>query len=228
MTSSLGGFFGGSKGITWPDQPPKKVSGTITAVHPPEAVNDPKTGLPTDRQQVRIELSTDERDPEIQFDDGARTLYVKSYMRSAIGDALRRAGAKEPQIGGTLTVTFVRTEAPERPGLSASKHFEAVYEAPSPGTAEHFGTNGQVGTAQVPPPVAAATPPKPDGISDAAWAAMDAATRATVAATMPPPPAAAGPVKPDAISDAAWASMDAATRATVAATMSVGSDKAPF
>ena len=181
---TLGGFFGGGKGITWPDQPPKTITGTITCVHPPEPVNDPKTGLPTDRQQVRIELDTTDRDPESQFDDGARTLYVKSYMRSAIGDALRRAGAKEPAIGGTLTVSFVRTEPADRPGLSPSKHFEAVYAPPSKGVAEHFGTATPAAAPAV--PVSGAAPVKPPAISDVAWAAMDDATKATVSATMAP------------------------------------------
>ena len=179
---TLGGFFSGSKGITWPDHPPKEITGTITAVHPPEAVLDPKTGQPTERQQVRIELATTERDPELQFDDGARTLYVKSYMRGAIGDALRRAGAKEPEIGGKLTVKFVRTEPADRPGLSPSKHFEATYVAPTVSTADHWGTgNG----GQPAPPAAAPPLVKPPAISDAAWAAMDEATKRTVAATMP-------------------------------------------
>jgi hypothetical protein len=185
INMTLGGFFGGGKGITWPDQPPKTITGTITVVHPPEAVNDPKTGLPTDRKQVRIELETTERDPDQQFDDGARTLYVKSYMRSAIGDALRRAGAKEPEVGGTLTVTFVRTEPADRPGLSPSKHFEAVYAPPSRGVAEHFGTAAAPGPASAAPAApAAAALVKPAAISDVAWAAMDDATKATVSATM--------------------------------------------
>ena len=179
---TLGGFFGGGKGITWPDQPPKTITGIITAVHAPEPVQDPKTGKPTERMQVRIELDTNERDPESQFDDGARTLYVKSYMRGAVGDALRRAGVREPAIGGTLTVTFVRTEPADRPGLSPSKHFEASYQPPSKGVAEHFGaTNGNAAPAAAP---AAPAPVKPASISDVAWAAMDDATKATVSATM--------------------------------------------
>jgi hypothetical protein len=181
--STIGGFFtGGGKGITWPDEPGKSVTGTITAVHEPEAVLDPKTGQPTDRQQVRMELQTDERDPEADFDDGQRTLYVKSYMRGAIGDALRRAGAREPKIGGKLTVTFVRTEPPERPGLSASKHFEAVYEPPST-TGSFFG-NGDNSAAPSQPPAAQALPPKPAAIAQEAWNAMPDNVKRSVAATM--------------------------------------------
>lgn len=179
--STIGGFFtGGGKGITWPENPPQTITGTITAVHPPEAVNDPKTGQPTERQQVRIELATDMKDPNADFDDGARTLYVKSYMRGAVGDALRKAGTSEPKIGGRLTVTFVRTEAPERPGLSPSKHFEATYEPPTAGTSNFFSGNTSTAVATG----NGAAPVKPAAISDAAWAAMDPATQAAVAQTM--------------------------------------------
>lgn len=142
-------FGGGGKGITWPDQPPKTVSGVITMVHPPEPQRDPKTGLPTDKMQIRIELETAERSPEIEFDDGARTLYVKSYMRSAIGDALKKVGEKEPKIGGTLTVAFVRLEPPERPGLNPGKIYEAVYQPPAV-TGDFFnGGQGQAPQAAV-------------------------------------------------------------------------------
>lgn len=225
---TLGGFFGGSKGITWPDTPGKQIVGTISAVHPPEAVNDPKTGQPTDRMQVRIELITDERDPEIQFDDGSRTLYVKSYMRSAIGDALRRAGVKEPTVGGRLMVRFTHTEPPERPGLSASKHFEAAYEPPPSGTAEHFGAGAPPAAAPavppaVPPAAAPAVPPQAPPVSPAAAAVQGVPT--AVQQVFPGAVPVAQPVKPAAISDAAWAAMDPATRATVAATM--GADAAP-
>lgn len=220
---TLGGFFGGSKGVNWPDQPPKQIVGTITAVHPPEAVNDPKTGLPTDRQQVRIEIVTDERDPEIQFDDGARTLYVKSYMRSAIGDALRRVGAREPEVGGKLLVKFVRTEPADRPGLSPSKHFEAAYEAPPTGVADHFGTQAVAPAPQIP----AAVPQIPAAVQAAPQipAAVQAAFPTATVVSAPQIPAE--PVKPAAISDAAWAAMDLATRTTVAATMNTA-DKPPY
>jgi len=181
MSDSISGFFsGGGKGITWPSDPPKTVSGIITVVHPPEEVLDPKDGRPTGRKQIRIGLQTDERDPSDPDDDGARTLYVKSYLRGAIGDALRKAGERNgPQVGAKLTVTFVRTEAPDRPGLSPSKHFECVYEkgAAGGGTDYYSGSTGAT---------SAAEPVKPAGISDSAWAGMDAATRAKVADSMAP------------------------------------------
>jgi len=185
--SALGGFFtGGVKGITCPDQPQNGrnlVTGKILAIHPPEDQLDPKTQKPTGKQQVRIELETTERDPESEFDDGTRTLYVKSYLRGAIGDALRKAGKREPEVGGTLTVRFDRTEPPEKPGLSPSKHFEAEYIPPNK-TGQFFGTNSNSQSAPPTQHIINNGPAKPASISDAAWAAMDAGTRVAVANTM--------------------------------------------
>ena len=62
-------------------------------------------------------MQTDERDPSDQFDDGARTLYVRGWMTGAIGDAVRKASAREPQIGGKLTVTYTGDGQPSRPGI---------------------------------------------------------------------------------------------------------------
>lgn len=181
MSDSISGFFsGGGKGITWPSDPPKTVSGVITVVHPPEEVLDPKDGRPTGRKQIRIGLQTDERDPSDPDDDGSRTLYVKSYLRGAIGDALRKAGERNgPQVGAKLTVTFVRTEAPDRPGLSPSKHFECVYEKGAGGGGTDYYSGGAAASS-------GSEPIKPAGISDSAWAAMDASTKASVAASMAP------------------------------------------
>lgn len=236
---TIGGFFtGGGKGITWPDTPgapgpdglPGRtmVTGTITAVHPAEEIMDPKDQKPTGRFQVRIELMTAERDPQADFDDGARTLYVKSYMRGAIGDALRRQGLKEPKIGGTLTVTFIKTEPPERPGLSPSKHFEATYQPPTASTAGYFNGQGQQappqpqsGYAQVAPqPVPAPgqytqAPPQPQYAQQPAYAGAPAAPVPQQA----PPAATPEPPRPAAISEQAWAAMDPVTKVSVAQTM---------
>ena len=237
--STVSGFFtGGGKGITWPETPGKdggrvSVTGTITAVHPPEPVLDPKTGQPTDRQQVRIDLSTDERDPQADFDDGARTLYVKSYMRSAVGEALRRIGEKEPKVGGKLLVRFVRIEPPARPGLSPSKIFEAQYQPPAV-TGDYFNGGQPQQPAQQPPaaqwpvgggfanggpvqPPAQTGPARPANIPEAAWNTMDPATRAAVAAAQPA--ALVGPTKPATIPQAAWDAMSPTDQANVAASM---------
>lgn len=182
MTQSIGDFFsGGAKGITWPDEPPASVTGAITAVYPPEEILDPKDSKPTGKYQIRIMLQTDLRDPEIDDDDGRRTLYVKSWMRGAVGDALRKAGAKQPEIGATLTVKFVRTEAAERPGLSKSKHYEATYvPAASAAAGQFLDGNGTSAATSEPPPQ------RPPSITEGSWAAMDPATQKAVVRTMAP------------------------------------------
>lgn len=236
---TIGGFFtGGGKGITWPEQPgmpgpdgqPGRTmaSGTITAIHPAEEILDPKDQKPTGKFQVRMELATEERDPQADFDDGARTLYVKSYMRGAIGDALRRQGLKEPKVGGKLTVVFTKTEPPERPGLSASKHFEASYEPPAVSTAGYFNGQGQAPAPGYAPGQAA---PAPQYAQQPPPQAYQAPQYAQQAAMQPPPqqqyaappvqqaPPQAEPPRPEAISEQAWAAMDIATKNQVAATM---------
>ena len=221
MTSSLGGFFsGGAKGITWPDNPQTPggrtfVTGVIEQVHPPEPIVDIKTGLPTEKQQVRIMLKTDERDPSEPDDDGRRTLYVKSWMRSAVGDALRKAGAKEPETGGTLSVTFTHLEAADKPGMSPSKKFSATYTAP-PVTGGYFAPPAGAPAAPPAPPAAAYTPPAPPVQQQVP---QPVAPPQPVQQQIPQPVAAPAVAKPAAISDAAWAARDATTQAAVAASM---------
>lgn len=227
MTQSIGGFFsGGAKGITWPDEPPASVTGTIEAVHPPEEILDPKDDKPTGKYQIRIVLATDQRDSTIEDDDGRRTLYVKSWMRGAVGDALRKAGAKEPQVGARLTVTFTHTQPPDRPGLSKSKHYVAEYVPAANAAAGQFLNGGEPPTSN-----GSTGPQRPTSIPEAAWAAMDPATKATVAAASTPP-APAEPQRPASITEAAWAAMSPDVKAAVAKSLGgmapVGGDAPPF
>jgi len=237
--SAIGGFFsGGGKGITWPDFPgaPDKVTGgpgrtfvtgTITAIHPPEPVLDPKTSQPVQppKEQVRINLSTDERDGA--DDDGARTLYVKSWMRGAITDALRKAGESEPKVGGKLSVAFVRTEPPERPGLSASKHFEAQYEPPAATggffngqqTPQQGFGNSQQPQQQFPQQTTMQAPQFPQTVPQAAQQAGAMYPMQQPQQQAPQQQAQPEPQRPPAISEQAWAQMDAGTRQAVANTM---------
>lgn len=187
MTDSVGGFFGATRGrgISFPTVG-DSVTGTIVTVHPPEQSTDPATQQPAfdrngkPKMQVRIDLETDLREADDPDDDGSRTLYVRGWMRGSIADALRDVGETEPKPGGVLTVTFTHQDAPTSPGLSGIKKFSATYKPPPSGTAQHFAAGGQLGAAAAAKP----QPVKPAAISDTAWAAMDAATRATVAATM--------------------------------------------
>lgn len=215
---TLGGFFSsGAKGITWPERPDagrNAVSGVIETVHPPEPIIDLVTNQPTDKMQVRIVLKTEERDPTDPDDDGRRTLYVKSWMRGAVGQALTAAGVKEPEVGGTLAVQFTHLTPPDRPGLSPSKHFVAQYTKPAV-TAGYFGTGAP---AAAPGPVPAAAPPQ-QFTPPPAPPAPQPVPASPAAATQIPAAVGALVARPEAISEVAWASMDDATKATLAATL---------
>jgi hypothetical protein len=184
MTQSQGalaGFFsgGGGKSAKFPTIG-TTIAGTITAVHPPEPQRDFTTGLDVPgKTQVRIELATDQRDPEIEFDDGSRTLYVRGWMTGAIGEAIRKSGVKEPQIGGQLSVTYIKDGQPTRPGFQGPKQFSATYTPPTAAQASTSGFFNQAAPANVPIP-----DQPPAGIDPAAWAAMPADAKQAIANTL--------------------------------------------
>ena len=178
-TPSLNGFFGGGGGkyLKFPAIGTSH-TGVITCVHPPENQQDFDTRQPIEGKfQVRIELATDEREVSDPYDDGSRVLVTKGWLQGSIGDALRKAGAREPEIGGTLTVKYVRDGQPSRPGLNGPKQYEVVY-VPSAKTAGFFGTD----TPAV--PAVSVNDAPPPGVDAGAWNAMPPEARAAVKASL--------------------------------------------
>ena len=98
---------------------------------------DIKTGEPLEwpdgnpRQQLVIQLAT-EGEPEDTDDDLMRNLYVPipSAMRTAIADAIRRAGAHGIETGMRLGVKFTKQEAPKVKGFNGQKLYTAKVELP--------------------------------------------------------------------------------------------------
>lgn len=242
--STIGSFFGGGgKSFSWKDKPlGTTITGTIKAVHPPQPQTDPatqeivinkRTGQP--KMQVRIELATSERDPADPEDDGTRNLYVGGWMQGAVGDALRKAGRQEPEVGGQLTVQLTEREPNSTPGLNPINKFAAGY-VPAPVTGQFF--NGQPGAAQQ---VATALGPhgSPQMPNSAMGYQPQAAPVPGSPAYQPPasglaqpvaqyqPPAPPAPVKPPSIAQASWELMDPGTQAAVAATMLTNSPGEP-
>lgn len=94
--------------------------------------------------QLVVTLSTNERDPENPEDDGTRRLYVKGYMKNAVAGAVRAAGARGLEVGGTLTVTYSGDGEKKNAKFNAPKLFTAQYvsaaaaelNTPDPGTAQ--------------------------------------------------------------------------------------------
>lgn len=99
---------------------------------------DPLTWANGDpRMQLVVTLQTALKD---DYDDnGLRNLYVKGSkkpgtksLHDAVASAVRAAGAKGLEDGGTLTVTYVGAEPPppSAPKLDPRKLYSATYETP--------------------------------------------------------------------------------------------------
>ena len=114
-----------------------------------------KNGNP--KQQIIYTLQTDERDPEIEDDDGKRRVFAKWAIQRAISTCLAESGLAKVglQEGGTLTIKFSGTQKASQRGYSDIKLYEASYTAPPPRTlASGFGSEDVPQTAST--PVAAA------------------------------------------------------------------------
>lgn len=93
-----------------------------------------KNGNP--KQQIIYTLQTDERDPEIEDDDGKRRVFAKWAIQRAISTCLAESGLAKVglQEGGTLSIKFSGTQKASQRGYSDIKLYEASYTAPPPRT----------------------------------------------------------------------------------------------
>jgi hypothetical protein len=89
-----------------------------------------KNGNP--RQQIIYTLQTEERDAEIDEDDGKRRVFAKWAIQKAISTCLADMGLARQglQEGGTLTITHSATQKASQRGYNDIKLFEASYVAP--------------------------------------------------------------------------------------------------
>ena len=88
------------------------------------------------KMMLVVTIKTNERDPEIDDDDGERRLYVNkpSGMFAAISTAIKLSKGKFA-VGGTLAVKYVKNGKPKTPGFSPPKEYAARYTPPGePGT----------------------------------------------------------------------------------------------
>lgn len=84
------------------------------------------------RMQLVVTLATEERDPEIADDDGSRRLFIKGAMLKAVREAIKTAGARTIETGGTLAVKYTGDGDAPRPGFSPPKLYVAQYKVPAP------------------------------------------------------------------------------------------------
>jgi hypothetical protein len=80
-----------------------------------------------------ITVQTNLRDPEVEGDDGQRSLWIKGKsMTNAVKGAIRAAGASKRglEVGGWFSMTFTHETEPEFEGGSPTKHYEVQYIVP--------------------------------------------------------------------------------------------------
>lgn len=134
------------------------------------------------RLQLVVKIQTDERNPADLEDDGVRAIYVKGKsLTNAVRDAVRQAGAKGLEVGGTLTVTYVGDGKAERG--NPPKLYTAAYQRPATNAATDFlNADAPVSPAAPTSPAPAGQPPA--GVDPAVWNAMDINQRASILAAM--------------------------------------------
>ena len=116
----------------------------------------------TEREQWKIVLQTDERDPSIDGDEGKRALYAYWHLEQAFKDALHEGGAtKHNTIGGTLAVEFTGEDEPTGPGLNPPKLYRAQFQ---PGSAAAADLLAEQPAATPAPAPAAAPQPAADSL----------------------------------------------------------------
>lgn len=84
------------------------------------------------KQQIIYTLQTDERDPEIEDDDGQRRVFAKWAIQRAISNCLAEMGLSRQglQEGGILTITHSGTQPASKRGYNDIKLYEASYSPP--------------------------------------------------------------------------------------------------
>jgi hypothetical protein len=80
--------------------------------------------------QIVFTLETDERDPELDGDDGVRRLFAKAQMLTAIRDAIRKSGHRGDVKGGVLAVKYQEDGPAKTRGFNPPKVYAARFEAP--------------------------------------------------------------------------------------------------
>lgn len=137
--------------------------------------------------QIVITVQTNERDPELEADDGKRGIYIKAYgdQLRELKRAVREAGDDDVREGGTFTATYVGDGEKTNKAFDAPKLFSYSYQKPSGAAALIKGADTT--------PAAAPAPAAP---VDPAYAAYLAAQAAPAPAPAPEPTPAPAEVDP--------------------------------
>jgi hypothetical protein len=113
--------------------PGASVGGRITEKPTVEQQRDISTGEKkfwsdgNPMMQLVVTVQTNERDPEVEDDDGKRRIFVKGQMKQAVADAVRAVGGRGLEPGGTLTVTYSHDGEVKQRGFNPPKQYRAQY-----------------------------------------------------------------------------------------------------
>lgn len=176
---------GGGSGLKF-DQLGVTHSGVITDTPKSVQQTDFKTKQPAfwddgqPKMQAVINLKTDERSPDDPNDEGGRTLYAAStQQKKAIVEAVKASGAKDIEVGGTLTVQYYANDPTSQNPQNPKKLYRAHYTPPAAGMAA-------LGAVQAPASAPAAPPVNPAAqAQQAAWNAPAAPPVAAAPAAAP-------------------------------------------
>lgn len=147
------------------DQIGASVSGEITSIEAQQQT-DFTTGAPlfypngNPKPQVVIHLKTSQHDPNREYDDGMRAVYVKGYNLKALKQASQQAGVGDyPRVGDQLTATFSSTQPAKQRGYNDAKLYTYVVVPGNPHKAGlDAAMNDPQAMAQQPAPAAVFAP----------------------------------------------------------------------
>ena len=116
-------------------------SGTVVSVEP-RAYTDIQSGKPEHwdngdpKMQLVVGIQTDERNPELENDDGVRYDYVKMWgkQKQSLRAAAQAAGGS-PAVGDFYSVKFVGEEPSKTRGFNPTKLYEYTIRKANPADA---------------------------------------------------------------------------------------------
>jgi hypothetical protein len=131
--------------------------------------------------QLVVTLATQERDDE--EDDGLRRIYIKGQMKAAMQAAIKAVGAKQLDLGGTVTVTYTHDGERTNPAFSPPKQYAVQYVPPN-ASAGFLGAGTGTGNGTVSAIATAVQPAEqiPAGLTPEIWATMSPEAKAALAA----------------------------------------------
>jgi hypothetical protein len=153
MSTEAAAYLAGGAPSAKFDKPGDKIKGIVLASElAPQTDIKTKKALYWDEERTRpkmqviVTLQTDERDPEVAGDDGARRVYIKGHMEQAMRQAIAAVGWRgKPLEGGELGVKYVKDGIPPERGFNPPKEYIVIFTPPANQAAAAFDEDEEFG-----------------------------------------------------------------------------------